>query len=95
MPITVLMCAEPLPIPERVVTMASVYWSDADDVLIAERPGRCPGCRHPATAVGGQRWVERFLRLSPLPARCAEIMLMDPCTGLIGFCQCRHHFHGS
>ncbi|GCE39088.1 hypothetical protein Rhow_002612 [Rhodococcus wratislaviensis] len=39
--------------------------------------------------------MERFLRLPPLPARCAEIMMMDPYIWLIGFCQCRDHFHGS
>ena len=89
------MCAELLSITRRVGTLASVFWSDAGELLIAERPGRCPYCGHPATSVAGPRWAERFLRLRPLPARCAEIMMMDPYTWLIGFCQCRHHFHGS
>ncbi|OXM19167.1 hypothetical protein CBI33_23325 [Rhodococcus erythropolis] len=45
-------------------------------VRVAERPGRCGNCAHPAPSLE-RGWIERCLRFAPQPARCAEILVMD------------------
>jgi hypothetical protein len=82
--------AEPVPTRHPVC----VEWSRIEDLIVAERPGACPSCAHPAASTS-PGWLDRFLQLTPLPARCAEITDVDHVMWFTTLCHCRHPFHGS
>jgi hypothetical protein len=71
-----------------------MYWTDADELVVAERPGLCPSCGHHATSARSG-WLDRILNRTPPPARCAEIVEVDCVMSFTALCQCRHAFHGS